>query len=156
MLSRAPNCDLARSNSRRNLPPGCQDKPPAGTRYHVASYNRQRSNDPGYRTVQSPLEQYFAAINFDYLNAQGQPNLVWPASFALARAYADQLERSNGITGQRLVAIRAALAKAETGPSARRKIDLRKLATSLNADARRSPDGTRVGMLSAAVRDLAR
>jgi hypothetical protein len=35
-------------------------------------------------------------VRLDYLNAQGQPKFVWPASFALARAYVDQLERSRG------------------------------------------------------------
>ena len=30
-------------------------------------------------------------------NAQNQPKFTWPASFALARAYVDQLERSNGL-----------------------------------------------------------
>jgi hypothetical protein len=35
-------------------------------------------------------------VRFEYLNAQGQPKLEWPATPALARAYADQLERSGG------------------------------------------------------------
>ena len=35
-------------------------------------------------------------VRFDYLNAQEQRKLVWPASFAKARAYLDQLERSKG------------------------------------------------------------
>jgi len=94
-------------------------------------------------------------IHFDYLNAQGQPKLVWPASFALARAYVDQLERSNGLAGPRIAVVRSALAKAETGPSARRKMELRRLAASLNADARRSSDASKVRVLAAAVRDLA-
>ena len=34
-------------------------------------------------------------VHFDYLNVQDQPKIVWPASFALARAYLDQLEREN-------------------------------------------------------------
>ena len=33
-------------------------------------------------------------VHMDYLNAQGQPKFVWPPSFALARAYVDQLERN--------------------------------------------------------------
>ena len=94
-------------------------------------------------------------IHFDYLNAQGQPKLVWPASFALARAYVDQLERSNGIAASRIAVVRSALAKAETGASARRKIELRRLAASLNADAPRSSDASKVRVLAAAVRDLA-
>ena len=36
-------------------------------------------------------------VRFDYYNTQGQQQLVWPPSFALARAYVDQLERSNGL-----------------------------------------------------------
>ncbi|MEO8580288.1 MAG: hypothetical protein ABI469_08565, partial [Gemmatimonadales bacterium] len=32
------------------------------------------------------------SVHFDYYNTQGQQMLVWPPSFALARAYVDQLE----------------------------------------------------------------
>ena len=40
-------------------------------------------------------------VHLDYLNAQGQPRIVWPASFAvLAQAYLDQLARSNGLAGR--------------------------------------------------------
>jgi hypothetical protein len=95
------------------------------------------------------------SIHFDYLNTQGQPKLVWPASFALARAYVDQLERSNGLARPRIAAVRSALAQAEKEPSARRKMELRQLAASLNADARRSSDASKVRVLAAAVRDLA-
>ncbi|MFV1988612.1 MAG: LVIVD repeat-containing protein [Gemmatimonadota bacterium] len=33
------------------------------------------------------------SVQLDYLNAQGQPQFVWPASFALAGSFVDQLER---------------------------------------------------------------
>ena len=36
-------------------------------------------------------------VRFDYLNAQEQRKFVWPASFAKARAFLDQLERDNGL-----------------------------------------------------------
>src|SRR5688500_19300690 len=52
-------------------------------------------------------------VRFEYLNAQEQPQLVWPPSFALARAYLDQLERSAGLAGARLSAVRDELARAE-------------------------------------------
>jgi hypothetical protein len=42
-------------------------------------------------------------------NAQQQPRIVWPASSAVARAYVDQLTRSNGIQPERARAVRAAL-----------------------------------------------
>src|SRR6185436_10541667 len=45
-------------------------------------------------------------VHYDYLNTQGQPQMVWPASFALAKAYADQLERSHGLTAARLSTVR--------------------------------------------------
>ncbi|MDX1439484.1 MAG: hypothetical protein R3284_06230, partial [Rubricoccaceae bacterium] len=38
-------------------------------------------------------------VHLDYLNAQGQPEFVWPPSFALARAYVDQLERAGAPAG---------------------------------------------------------
>ncbi|MBA3555992.1 MAG: hypothetical protein H0W29_14690, partial [Gemmatimonadales bacterium] len=34
------------------------------------------------------------SVRLDYYNAQGQPKLVWAATFSLARAYLDQLDRS--------------------------------------------------------------
>jgi hypothetical protein len=40
-------------------------------------------------------------VHFDYFNTQGQPKFVWPASFALSRAYVDQLERSGGLSAGR-------------------------------------------------------
>jgi len=51
-------------------------------------------------------------VRFAFLNPQGQPKIVWPASFALARAYVDQLERSGGVSGSKVKAYRAALAEA--------------------------------------------
>jgi hypothetical protein len=94
-------------------------------------------------------------IHFDYLNTQGQPKLVWPASFALARAYVDQLERSKGLATTRIAAVRLALAQAEKASSAQRKAELRRLASGLAADASRSSDAPKVRMLAAAVRGLA-
>ena len=36
-------------------------------------------------------------LRWDYLNAQEQRKIVWPPSFAKARAYLDQLERGSGL-----------------------------------------------------------
>src|SRR5205807_4452324 len=43
-------------------------------------------------------------VRFDYLNAQEQRKFVWPPSFAKARAYLDQLERSNGLAAATVAA----------------------------------------------------
>ncbi len=46
-------------------------------------------------------------VRFDYLNAQEQRKFVWPASFAKARAFLDQLERDNGLEPEKISAARA-------------------------------------------------
>jgi hypothetical protein len=94
-------------------------------------------------------------VRADYLNPQGQPKMVWPASFALARAYADQLERSRGLTAVRLGTIRQALTTAERAPAARRRTALTTLAGQISGYAAGSSDAAKVRMLAGAVRDLA-
>jgi hypothetical protein len=93
-------------------------------------------------------------VHLDYLNAQGQPKFVWPASFALARAYLDQLGRNNGLAGGKVASARSALAAAEKTAGAARKAALTTLATQLDTDASGAKDGARVKKLAGAVRDL--
>ena len=71
-------------------------------------------------------------VHFDYLNAQTQPKLVWPASFPLARAYVDQLTRSNGLAAARLAAVRSGLASAEKLTGSSRRTALTQLAADLS------------------------
>jgi hypothetical protein len=92
-------------------------------------------------------------VHFDYLNAQGQQQLVWPPSFALARAYVDQLERSNGLARARLGSVRDALTSAERASGAARRDALMKLATQLDDEAR-GTETAKVRLLAGAVRAL--
>jgi len=108
-------------------------------------------------------------VHFDYLNVQDQPKLVWPASFVVARAYLDQLARSNGLAPDKLAAARTALARAERLSGQQRRDALTQLATQLNPDSQGGPqivvngqpidsragDQAKVGALTAAVKDLA-
>ncbi len=94
-------------------------------------------------------------VHFDYLNAQEQPKLIWPASFALARAYLDQLTRSNGLASERVSAVRSELAHAEKLSGQARRDALTQLAVQLNSDAQGAADQAKVRMLAAATRDLA-
>jgi hypothetical protein len=96
------------------------------------------------------------SIHFDYYNTQGQQKLVWPPSFALARAYVDQLERSNGLAPARISAVRQSLTTAEGGSASQRRSALRTLAGRLDTDAKGSSDGAKVRTLASAVRDLAK
>ncbi|MEX2155775.1 MAG: hypothetical protein WD773_02920 [Gemmatimonadales bacterium] len=94
-------------------------------------------------------------VRFDYLNAQEQHKLVWPASFVVARAYVDQLARSNGLAAARVAATRDALARAERLSGQQRRDALTQLAAQLNADAPRAADAAKVRLLAVAVTDLA-
>ena len=91
------------------------------------------------------------SVHLDYLNTQGQPKFVWPATPALARAYVDQLERSKGITADRISQLRQALGTAATLPAG---TSLGSLAAQLDADAAASNDGARVRTLAATLRQL--
>ena len=95
------------------------------------------------------------SVRLDYLNVQGQPQFAWPATFALARAYADQLERSSGVSAGRIEAIRGALAEAEAASGTARREALTSLASRLDGEAAGSRDAAKVRVLAAAVRDLA-
>jgi len=94
-------------------------------------------------------------IRAEYFNAQDQPKIVWPASFVVARAYVDQLARSNGLAPARVSATRDALARAEKLSGQRRRDALTQLATQLNADAQGAADAAKIRILVAAVTDLA-
>jgi len=94
-------------------------------------------------------------VHLDYFNAQDQPKITWPASFVVARAYVDQLERSNGLSAERLKVVRQQLSRGEKSQGAARHDALTQLATALEQDASMSPDRAKVQKLVAVVTDLA-
>ena len=94
-------------------------------------------------------------VVFTELNAQGQPKLVWPPSFAMPRAFIDQLERSNGLSAADIASARAALTAAEQQSGAARRDALTSLASTLDDRVDGSSDRAKAIMLAHAVRDLA-
>jgi hypothetical protein len=94
-------------------------------------------------------------VHMDYLNAQGQPKFVWPPSFALARAYVDQLERNKCLSESRITAVRGALSAAEKASGGARKDALTTLSTQLGGEASGSCDGAKVNKLANSLKDLA-
>jgi hypothetical protein len=94
-------------------------------------------------------------VRLEYFNAQNQVRFTWPASFALARSYVDQLERSSGLAASRVSAIRSALADAEAASGGARRDALGRLAAQVDGDAGRSGDVGKVRALADAVRRLA-
>ncbi|MBK9549537.1 MAG: hypothetical protein IPO52_10655 [Gemmatimonadetes bacterium] len=94
-------------------------------------------------------------VVLDHLNTQGQPKFTWAPTFALARAYTDQLERSRGLSSSRITSVRQALLRAEQANGTARRDALTALANEVNGDAGSSKDALKVRALAAAVRDLA-
>ena len=80
--------------------------------------------------------------------------MVWPPSFALARAFVDQLERSGGLATGRIASVRTALSSADGAKGEARHTALHKIAAQLDGEAL-GPDAAKVRMLAGAVRELA-
>ncbi|MGK2961635.1 MAG: LVIVD repeat-containing protein, partial [Gemmatimonadaceae bacterium] len=94
------------------------------------------------------------SVRFEYFNPQEQPKITWPPTFALARAYVDQLERSNGLSRDRISAVRNALVRAEGLSGTQRNAALSQLATELDGEAVSSTDEAKVRLLVGALRSL--
>jgi hypothetical protein len=102
-----------------------------------------RTSSPPQRPVKTP-----------YLNTQDQQKIVWAPSFAVARAYLDQLERSEGSRrGDDATAPDHARHRRALG--SQRKAALTQLASQLNTAAASARDQAKVRTLSTAVTDLA-
>jgi hypothetical protein len=110
--------------------------------------------EPSGNLTQNEIDAARTA-HLDELNVQDQPHYTWPASFALARAYVDQLERSGGLAADRIGAVRSALTAAEAATGAARTNTLTRLAAQLDADRKTSSDAAKVALLASAVGKLA-
>ena len=93
-------------------------------------------------------------VKWDFLNAQEQRKIVWPPSFAKARAYLDQLERNSGLAAARISATRKALATAEKAKGSARSKTLATVAADLQKDASSAADAAKVRALIEAVQEL--
>jgi hypothetical protein len=92
-------------------------------------------------------------VHFDELNVQNQPKIVWPQNFVVARAYLDQLARGTTIPADRIAAVTAAMAKAESDK--KQLAQLKSMAPSLEktaATTKNSADADRLRALVAIIR----
>ena len=90
-------------------------------------------------------------VKWDQLNAQGQPKIVWPPSFALARAYTDQLERK-GCAATAVGSLRAQISAAEKANGAARNAALEKAVA--DAESARGCDAAKTDLLKKSLQDL--
>jgi len=95
------------------------------------------------------------SVHFDYLNAQGQPHLTWPASFSVVRSYVDQLARGSGMAADKIASIRADLDRAEQASGAMRRTALAALSTKVSGEAGSATDSARAKALVSEIDRLA-
>jgi hypothetical protein len=68
-------------------------------------------------------------IKFAELNVQGQPKVVWPASFVVAKAYVDQLVRAKAMPTDRAASLVTAMDRAEKSSGNQRRTAVTQLET---------------------------
>jgi hypothetical protein len=126
----------------------------------IVSSDEQRGMDIHELTPSPYLSQNeidaAKSVHVDAYNAQEQTHIVWPATFALARAYLDQLERNGGLSAARISAVRGELTNAERASGAQRSTMLAATAASIAGDLGSASDKGRVTLLQRAVLDLSK
>jgi hypothetical protein len=126
---------------------------------HIIGSEMQRGLDVFELTPSAAISQNEIdaanSVHFDFLNVQDQPKFVWPATFALSRAYTDQLERWRGLSADRVAAVRSGLAAAEGMSGSGRREALNTLAGQVGGYVSGSTDPQRVRWLETSIRDLA-
>jgi hypothetical protein len=90
-------------------------------------------------------------VHVSELNVQNQQPIVWPRKLVVAKAYLDQLERSQGLAADQIASLRAAIQSAEAAKlSSAAKAKLSKLAPAVEtaAPGKTGPDATRLQELA--------
>lgn len=93
-------------------------------------------------------------VHFDIFNPTDQPKIVWPASFVVARAYLDELNRDQGLASDESQRVARALDAAEQLEGAKRRAALARLAKEVDRDAAHAADGARTRLLAKTITDL--
>ncbi len=95
------------------------------------------------------------SVQLDLLNSQGQPRFEWPHTFALARAYVDQLERSRTASQAWVDGVRSTLDEAEAMSGGARRDLVQTLAMQVEAQADAAGDPAKMRLLADALAGLA-
>jgi hypothetical protein len=100
------------------------------------------------------------AVRVAELNVQNQQRITWPRTLRVAKAYVDQLERSQALSADRLTALRGAIQTAESSHMSKSSLaKIRSLGMSLDktAAATQSPaDSNRLHALAEILKRPAR
>ena len=110
---------------------------------------------PGPWLTENEIEAA-SLVRTEQFNPQHQERITWPAHFAVARAYKDQIVRGGGLSPDRTVRLEQMLARAEAlPPGARQDRALADLAAWLASEAPSARDGERVRALADVLRRIA-
>jgi hypothetical protein len=127
---------------------------------HIVGSEMQRGLDVFELTPSAAISQNeidaAKSVHWAFLNVQDQPKIVWPATFALSRAYTDQLERWKGLSSDQVSTVRTGLSNAEAASGSARQSALNALAGQVGGYASRSSDPQRVHWLQNSISDLAK
>ena len=94
-------------------------------------------------------------VHYDTLNVQNQQKVTWPSIFVIARAYLDQLSRSNALAADRIAALNTLFTQVEASHSAKDVAQLKTQAATLEKDsavAKTPADADRMRALAAIMR----
>ena len=94
-------------------------------------------------------------VQQDYLNAQGQPKFVWPATPELALAYLDQLERDRQMDLRSIIGLRTGITQTNTMTGNAKTQMLTQLANSAEGNVNSSSNSAKVKKLADTLRELA-
>jgi hypothetical protein len=81
------------------------------------------------------------AVRVNELNVQDQQRIVWPSTLVVAKAYVDQLSRSQALPADKLTALKDAIQNAESSHLSKKSLSsLKHMASSLNKEAGSAKD----------------
>jgi hypothetical protein len=93
------------------------------------------------------------SVRVETLNVQNQQKIEWPSNLVVAKAYVDQIERSQALPANKIASLRKAIGEAETSKLSKSKVaKLSSLAPSLETSAttaKTPADATRLRALAA-------
>lgn len=97
------------------------------------------------------------AVRVAQLNVQNQEKIEWSPQLVVAKAYVDQLERSQALPSDRIITLRQAIQRAESSQLNRKELgELKKLAPSLEKSAGMAKSGADSARLQALAEILRR
>ena len=94
-------------------------------------------------------------VKWEFLNAQGQPKIVWPQTMHLAKAYVDQLDRDGSLSDEAITAIRQGIANAEASSDEKKGKMLKRLVDQVTSYVQVTSDTKKVENLAETLKAIA-